>query len=211
MLIREAASSSLRDFCPHEVSVMTFLQCCHSSQTFTALEGRRDRAYTHFTEEETNSETSSDLHAQGLKSLSAPAGSSNSIFCGHFLSWSYNESRARAKQICKVVQSHSSDNQKANIHQDPRAQCYQSVRRNIKPQYTEGTEISVNCPGLSPTFTEYLLNPRYRVWDTEQIRQTRIPAELTFQQVNEQSRSCQTETVGLSSPQTSFLFGPYNA
>lgn len=62
-----------------------------------------------------------------------------------------------------------------------------SILRNIKPPYTEGTEISVNCSGLSSTFIECLLYPRYCVWDTEQIRPTR--SLVTFQWVNEQSRS----------------------
>lgn len=42
---------------------------------------------------------------------------------------------------------------------------------NTKPQYTEGTEISVSCPGSSSTFIERLLYSRYCVWDTQQIRQ----------------------------------------
>ena len=64
---------------------------------------------------------------------------------------------------------------------------------NTKPQYTEGTEISVSCPGSSSAFIERLLYSRYCVWDTQQIRQGLV----TFQWLNEQSPGCQWETAGL--------------
>lgn len=60
-----------------------------------------------------------------------------------------------------------------------------SILRNIKPQCTEGSDVSVSCPGSSSTFIECLLYSRHFVWDTEQIRQ------VTFQWLNEQSKSCQ--------------------
>lgn len=58
--------------------------------------------------------------------------------------------------------------------------------RNIKPQHTEGTEISVSYPGSSSTFIEHLLQVLCVGYTANQ---TGTP--VTFQWLHEQSPGCQ--------------------
>lgn len=175
----------MRAFCPQEVSVIFFFY-----SGFTPLETQA-RIYSHFTDEETNSERSNNLSAQGLKSVSDSAETGNRLLTsvtqhsmvtsspGYTMKVKPEPSKytkkcfslillAIGKQIFARNHVHNIINQK-------------SVIRNIKPQWKSGVggytqrvlKFLSNAPGLS-SFIEGSFCPRYCAWDTEQIRSTKI-------------------------------------
>lgn len=194
MLTREAALTLVtlwEERCPQEVSRLFLLHLSH--ETLTALQNPQDRLHSHFTDEETNSESGPVIRLLKVSGQSAtrpnlePKTSdfSNSTYYahlppGHRVKVKPEPDRCAKKCFSLVLltpwkQIFTGTHVHSIINQE-------SVIRSIKPQrtlrgtvHTEGIEMSANRPhSLTSIFIECSLCPWYSAWDTEQIKRTKI-------------------------------------